>query len=197
MRNSPLGGAGGRLDFDNYLFSEGHHPHCFITKLAPFGVLSTAEQNKTLSREKSLINSNEAYKLATNWLALIDVDVNKLEKSNKCEVRQRWCYGENWAKVLLPIFYVRWGEWDDAKADVCVDGRNRELLEFRIMNQAGFSRRPTELVKDLEKLFAIPDEEFKAYSPTEKSNLVARFAVNWPITNQATVLPTTNALPQR
>jgi len=182
-----LGGAGGRVDFGQYSFSEGHHPHFFINKNDPFGDLSAAEQNEMLSHKKSLINTNEAYQLATNWLASVDVDVSKLEQTSKWEVRQRWCFGDNGAKILLPVFYVRWGEWNEAKVEISVDGRNKDLLELRMMNHGAFSRHPTELVKNLDKLLAISDDEFRKYSPLERSNLIARFAVNWPFTMTSTV----------
>lgn len=169
------GGAGGRLDFDQYSVSEGHHPHCFITKLDPFGGLSVAEQNGMLSHQKSLIDSNGAYRLATNWLTQIDVDVAKLERTNKVEVRQRWFWGEGSPepRILLPIFEVAWG---GSRVEVTVDGRTKEFLSIRMLDQSSFSRRPTTLVRGLDKLLAIPDDEFLNYSALERSNLVARFS---------------------
>ena len=41
-----------------------------------------------------------------------------------------------------------------------------------------FSKRSAYLVKNVDELLAIPDEEFLRYTPSQKSNLVARFAVN-------------------
>ena len=32
----------------------------------------------------------------------------------------------------------------------------------------------------MDELLAIPDEEFRTYTPLQKSNLVAQFAMNWP-----------------
>jgi hypothetical protein len=180
-------GFGGRVDCQQYTFSFGDPPqdHCFIAKLDPFGDLSVAEQNELLSRQKSLLDTNGAYRLATNWLRLMDIDVLKLEKARKPEVRQRWCYGKGdpAPRILLPIFQVRWGDWDNPKAEVVIDGRDKALLELNEYDPKEYTRHPTGLAKDLDKLLAIPDEEFLNYSPVEKSNLVARFAVNLPPTS--------------
>ncbi len=171
----PYVDIGGRIDVNHYSFSCGDK-HCFITKLDPFGNLSSAEQNEMLSHEKSLIATNQAYQLATNWLTSIDVNIKKLEKRNRYEVRQRWCFGDNGDITLLPIFYVRWGNWNEPTVEVSVDGRNKELLELRMINQASFTSRPAELIRDLDKLLSIPDLEFQKYSLIERSNLVARFS---------------------
>jgi hypothetical protein len=171
-------GFEGGIHVDHYAFNEGGRAcYRYIARLDPFGGLSMAEENEMLSHHKSLVGTNGAYQLATNWLALIDVDVRELERTNRAEIRQRWFWGSAnpEPKVLLPIFEVRWGEWDHAKVEVTVDGRTKQFIEIR-QEDDSFSQRPRELVKDLDKLLAIPDEEFLKYSPTQRSNLVARFA---------------------
>jgi hypothetical protein len=174
-------GFGGRIDAGHYAFSEGGRPgYRYITKLEPFGGLSTAEQNQMLSHCKSLIGTNGAYRLASNWLSLIDVDVHELEKTNKAEVQQRWFWGGGSPerRVLLPIFEVGWG---GSKTTVTVDGRTKQVIEIR-QEDDSFSRRPRELVKGLDKLLAVSDEEFLKYSTAERSNLVVRFAAtNYPV----------------
>jgi hypothetical protein len=58
-----------------------------------------------------------------------------------------------------------------------------------------YSKRPAALIKDMDKLLAIPDEEFLKYSPTERSNLIVRFAaVHYPPLDNA-ASPATNAVP--
>jgi hypothetical protein len=59
-----------------------------------------------------------------------------------------------------------------------------ELLELNAGNASGCKGLP--LIKDLDKLLAISDEEFMKYSDTERSYLVARF-VNLPSQMIATV----------
>jgi hypothetical protein len=178
-------GFGGRVDAGHYAFSEGGRPgYRYITKLDPFGGLSMAEENEMLSHHKSLVGTNEAYQLASNWLALIDVDVRELERTNRVQVQQRWFWGEGSPapQVLLPIFEVTWG---GSKVKVTVDGRTKQFIEIRQEDDC-FSRRPRELIKDLDKLLAIPDQQFLKYSPMERSNLVARFAAtNYPAATKA------------
>jgi hypothetical protein len=54
-----------------------------------------------------------------------------------------------------------------------------ELLELNVGNASTCKGLP--LIKDLDKLLAISDEEFLKYSPLERSNLVVRFAaVHYP-----------------
>ena len=155
----------------------------------PFGPTSGGEK---LIRAKPLISTNEAYQLAAGWLRAIDVDVQELERTNQVEVqRQTWTSGGE--QVLSPTFEVKWGKWDEPKVSVTVNGRAKKLIQLR-ENDLSFSRRPRELIKDLDKLLAIPDEEFLKYSPTERSNLVARFAAtSYPAAPQASAA---GALPQ-
>ncbi len=61
-----------------------------------------------LSHQKSLIDSNGAYRLATNWLTQIDVDVAKLERTNKVEVRQRWFWGEGSPEPRISCPFSKW-----------------------------------------------------------------------------------------
>ena len=187
-------GFGGNIDAEGYAFGEDGRPALGltgfrdITKLDPFNGLSVAEQNETLGGQRSLVGTNGAYQLASNWLALIEVDVPALEKTNKVEVEQRgfWGDGSPAPLVLTPIFTVHWG----AKVEVEVDGRTRQMLRITQHDDC-FSRRPVELVKDLDKLLAIPDEEFLKYSAAERSNLVSRFSATTyvPVTNHTGAIP--------
>jgi hypothetical protein len=198
---------GGRLDSERYSFCFSETGRLrYITKLNPFGDLNVADQNRALSRERSLINTNDAYTLATNWLALMAVDVRELQKTNVVEVQQRFCYSEEATsgKVLLPIWYVKWGMWSDPTVNVSIDGRNKELLYLRLEDDS-FSKRPVGLIRDREKLLSIPDDEFMKYSSAQQSNLVTQFAaVSYPVgsaplasTNVSisTNLPSSKSLP--
>jgi hypothetical protein len=167
-------GAGGRIDTDRYSFCFGRHKR-FIVKLDRFGHLDQAEENEMLSRGTSLVSSNGAYQLATNWLSAIQVDVWELQRTNQAEVQQRWYYGPQ-GKTMLPVFEVRWGEWDHPKIEVSIDGRTKEVVYIR-QEDDSFSRRPEELIKNLDKLLEIPDDEFEKYSPIQRSNLFAQYAV--------------------
>src|SRR5262249_43816055 len=78
----------------------------FVTRIHPFGVSHVAEENEILSHGKSLVDTNGAYQLATNWLNAIQVDVLELEKTNRPAIQQRWFYGSN-GVIKLPVFYVK------------------------------------------------------------------------------------------
>jgi hypothetical protein len=96
--------------------------------------------------------------------------------------------------VALPIFDVIWGDRRHPVIDIKISGVNGELLELR-QEDDSYSRRPADLIRNLNKLLAIPDEEFLKYTPEQRSNLVSEFAaVHYPpITNHQNVQ--TGALP--
>jgi hypothetical protein len=165
-----MGGFMGSIHAQQYAFSEGGGNHYrLVAKLDSFGGLSSAEQNEMLSHEKSLITTNQAYQLATNWLTLIDVNVRELETTNKWEVQQRWYYGNHDEQILLPVFFIKWGDWNEPKVDVSIDGRTKQFIELMQLDDS-FSRRPQELIRDWKGLLAISDEEFLKYSPLQRSN---------------------------
>jgi hypothetical protein len=133
--------------------------------------MSLLDYQRQLAGIPSTMNTNDAYRIATNWLMAIDVDVQKLEKEHPATVEQMV------PRDLgpLPIFEVYWGERGRSKVSVRIAGDTKDLLHLR-QNDDSYSKRPFALIKDMDKLLAIPNEEFLKYSPMERSNLVARFA---------------------
>ncbi|MGB7748754.1 MAG: hypothetical protein WBN75_15880 [Verrucomicrobiia bacterium] len=187
-------GFAGRIDTAKYSFSFAKSGRLrFITSLNDNrGNLSLREYQEQMSRIKSIINTKDAYQIATNWLAAMDVDVQRLEKENPHASRQQ--FFSAWQddqktnadkEVALPFFDVRWGDWVEPVIDVKIFGATGELLKLRQENDS-YSMRPASLIKDSDKLLAIPDEEFMKYSPLELSNLVARFAVDLPVSREPT-----------
>jgi hypothetical protein len=153
------------------------------------GNLPTHEFLPQLVGIHSTIDMNEAYRIATNWLMAIDVDVQRLEKEQPVTVRQQSLrdYGP------LPIFEVSWG--GHPAIIVWISGDTKDLLRLR-QEDDSYSKRPFTLIKDMDKLLAISDEEFQKYSAEERTSLVARFSgVIWPVpTNESHSLPSqTNA----
>lgn len=175
------GGQGGRVDFGNYSLSTGNSKYTgafyLIVKRDPFGAGSVAEENKVLMKATCLISTNGAYEIATNRLTMIDVDVKKLEASNKPRVQQRRCYSQDGgSEVFLPVFYVKWGSWQHPKAEVCIDGRDKSLVSIQLRDQTAFSRRPATFITNLDELLSIPDADFERYSPAQQTNLLAHFS---------------------
>jgi hypothetical protein len=180
-------GFAGRLDTDKYSFSFAKSGRLrFITKLDNGrGNKTLREYLESLAKTPSTINTNDAYRLATNWLAAMDVDLPRLEKEHPPTVKQQtftsWAEeGKPTTEIPLPIFDVKWGDWTRPVVDIEISGATGELLKLR-QEDDSYSKRPASLIKDMDKLLAIPEEEFLKYSPLERSNLVVRFAaVHYP-----------------
>jgi hypothetical protein len=180
-------GFAGRLDTQKYSFSFAKDGRLrFITKL------DNGRGNQTLrvyleglSKIKSTITTADAYRIATNWCAAVEIDLPRLEKDHPPIVKQQtfvpWAgSGDTNAEVPLPIFDVKWGDWAHPVVDVQISGAHGELLKFR-QEVTTYSKRPASLIKNLDELLAIPDEEFLKYTDMDRSNLVVRFAaVNYP-----------------
>ena len=185
-------GFAGRFDTTNFSFSFAKSGRLrFITRLESGyqalstvksqGDLKTTEFLPQLTGIRSTINTNEAYRIATNWLARIEVDVPTLEKAHAPKAEQ-WLLMN---RTPLPIFTVDWGTWSGPQVPafkmsgpvvrVMIAGDTKDLLYLR-QEDDSYSTRPTALIKDMDKLLAISDDEFLNYSALERSNLVARFA---------------------
>jgi hypothetical protein len=185
-------GFAGRIDTTNFSFSFARSGRLsYITRLEEGyqaysttkaqGQMPTSEFLLLLTNITSRIGTNEAYHLASNWLARLEVDVSRLERDHRPKVGQHSSRGRG----LLPIFFVNWGgEPGDrlgTAVSVMLSGDTQDLLYLR-QEDISYSKRPASLIMDMEKLLAIPDDEFLKYSPLERSNLVARFAaVEYPL----------------
>src|SRR5262249_9956185 len=134
---------------------------------------------------KSLISTNDAYRLATNWLSRISVDVPALESKSRHSVEQTFFYPDATGlndppekrrrAVLLPFFHVIWGSASNPVVMVSIFGPTKELLSIH-QEDDSFSRRPKDLLRDLDSLLSIPDSAFLRYSQEERNHLAARFA---------------------
>ncbi|MEJ0088361.1 MAG: hypothetical protein WDM80_01175 [Limisphaerales bacterium] len=172
----------GRLDTSEYSFSFARSGRLrFITKLDNGrGDKTLREYLEGLAKIKSTINTTDAYRIATNWCAAMEIDLPRLEREHPPIVRQQafvpWeGSGNTNAEVPLPIFDVKWGDWAGPVIDIQISGATGELLILR-QEDVSYSKRPASLINDMDKLLAIPDEEFLKMSPLEKSDLVIRFA---------------------
>jgi hypothetical protein len=169
----------GRIDDNSYAFAFDENGRLWsIWKRHPFGKLThVAEINDMLAVQKSQIGTNEAYRLATNWLTLMSVNIQRLEQRNAPLVKQefRW-RGRvvNGVKDFLPLFEVRWGNWGNSVVQIEIDGRNKEFIDLRL-NDETVSERPAPIIKNRGILESITDNEFLSYTMEQRSNLVARF----------------------
>lgn len=154
-----------------------------------------ARRNVALSGLTSLVDTNEAYRLATNWLSETGVDVSALEKKYRLKIEQ-WKYypngqggdrtvsGTNRSFVMLPVYTVQWRGVlaranrkfpEAAMASVTISGPTKELIEYHVLDD-GLTVDPAIQIKEKEKLLAIRDDEFLKYNSAQRSNLVVRFA---------------------
>jgi hypothetical protein len=198
-------GVAGRIDTGRYAYSFFEDKLCLVIDLkANRGNKTQREYLEELSHVPSTINTNDAYRIATNWLAALNVDLPKLERENPPQVRQRsiliWpesdtntttvgvdaqgnLYPPNdrpVKEVPLPLFDVDWRDRSMSVVVMRVSGSG-QLLELRQDHLPGdsahdYSKRPSLMIKSVDKLLAIPDAEFLKYSPSERSNLLAEFA---------------------
>jgi hypothetical protein len=185
-------GFAGRLDTASYSFSFAKSGRLrFITRLdsgyqaystsKAQGNLKTTEFLPQLTGLPSVINTNEAYSIASNWLASVEANVQALEKAHAPKAEQLLLLGQ----TPLPIFTVDWGPLGGQSTRprqvaypavrVMIAGDTKDLLYLR-QEDDSYSKRPPTLIKDVDKLLAIPDADFLKYSSLERSNLVSRFA---------------------
>jgi hypothetical protein len=146
-----------------------------------FGDMPLRDLQWKLHSMKSLISTNEAYQLATNWLDEM-VDVQSLEKKYQVSVQQTYFYTDDPEATrreikLLPIFHVDWIERGAARpaVRVAIFGPTKELLGI-YQEDDTFSKRPRNLLKNTETLLAIADDVFAKLSPIERRTLARRFS---------------------
>jgi hypothetical protein len=176
--NPPRIGFGGVITTTNFDFSfpnRGEGKLCYITRLIIRDGHDVLDLYPELARTSSLIDSNGAYQMATQWLTSVSVDVPALEQRYKSNVRQWFFWGkpenlprDQWSmpaitstnKSMLPIFDVRWGDGETPPVKVIILGSTKELLQLR-MEDSSFSRRPPLVITNALELDNIPDPQVK------------------------------------
>jgi hypothetical protein len=161
--------AQGCIDTSSYSFvfnSTGRMD--FLTRLNFFGWEGWTNAFKRLANVPSHVGTNDAYRLATNWLSKFYVDVKALEQRETWIARrQRFLDSE------LPIWDVIWGDPGMPLAQVKIYGPTAVLMEIGWAdNTLSVKPRRALKAKDFEKLLAITDEDFARYSVEQRSNLV-------------------------
>jgi hypothetical protein len=179
----PRRSLGGSIETTNFFFGfagDGklRYIHCYnhLDRKLPL-----PDQYAQWAKLNSLIGTNEAYQVASNWLDRLEVDLAALERRHPPHVMQARLEGEqtpDGRTALVPRFEVAWGTnmWEPV-VWVSIFGPTKEPLRIRIEDTA-FLKRPKGLVKNPESLLAIKDADFARYTSLEKSNLVVKSAVS-------------------
>ena len=102
--------------------------------------IEAVEHYREWAKMPSLINSNTAYQMATNWLSRIYVDVPTLNRKYQVHVGQpsfwatpptRW--GEEGSNLTtLPLYYVTWNKGDYEAAKVGIFGPTKQFMGLTI-----------------------------------------------------------------
>jgi hypothetical protein len=132
--------------------------------------------------------------------------VKRLQQAEPLKIEQQQ-FETPKGEVLCPLFYVQWGKEGEDKyghpllpvTKFMISGINGELLSLLIENDT-YAKRPMVLIKNVDKLLAIPDSAFVKYSPEQRRELVARFSAIPIYSNSTNKLsdspPQTNAIAQ-
>lgn len=133
----------------------------------------TVDKLETLIGQPSLINTNQAYQLAVQWLSAVDMDVSALEKKYPHEVN---CFRvlpkDSTNVVTLPVYFVHWGlrfpgKSSDAVVEIEILGTTKELMKLRLASGSigntalSFSKRPPLLITNAIDLLRTPNLSLK------------------------------------
>jgi hypothetical protein len=132
-----------------------------------------ADDLSELTNRVSLVDSNGACLLATQWLGDLSVDVEALGKQYPMHVRQSFVFVqttnelgvEQISKILVPIFNVFWGNGDSKSLGMypvflIIYGPTKELISFGLrqdfISQLTFKSPPLQVTNAAELLGPLP-----------------------------------------
>ena len=103
-------GVNGTIETTNFFFSFEPGKMWKVQRLSEHDVQYFANDLDKLIGKPSLIDSNSAYQLATQWLSAVDVDVPAMERKYRHEVN---ClsvlpFGAT-NTIVVPMYFVHWG----------------------------------------------------------------------------------------
>lgn len=191
----------GSIVADDYLFGFGRGRLANF-KRGDFRADSAAavrERNAKLAGQASLVDTNGAYELATNWLARIGVDTEEVRKKYKLTITQ-WRYAPERLSqpVLLPVYQVEWRgnpfktprrAAEVGIVTVTVLGTTKELVELHVLDDTLFARAPIRIASQ-ERLLSITDADFRGFDALQRSNLVHECGVRAGATAPGAAKPT-------
>lgn len=178
-------GVRGTIETTNCVFGFNQGKLADIERLSEHEVEYYAKDLDKLIGKPSLITDSQAYGLATQWLAAVDIDVLALEKKYPPQVnRLRYLPKGSTNVIELPFYFVHWG-WqyftngDDSHTvsstplvQVKILGTTKELVELHMLDTS-FSRRPLLLVTNALELIRTPNPSVKHLqsNPTQNNSV--------------------------
>ena len=193
----------GSILTDQYFFGfvMGHLANFYNRGTTPNSDREVRKRNFDLAKLPSLIDANEAYQLATNYVVKAGLNLPMLEEKYRLNIVQWRYYPNNQTSdglqtpskkaVMLPVYQVEWrGSLfrgnralpDRPVVSITISGSKKELWEYHVLDDSLFLTSPIQ-IDEPETLLAIEDGEFQKYSVLQQRNLVARFASG--VTNQS------------
>ncbi|MGH7951236.1 MAG: hypothetical protein ACREFE_04870 [Limisphaerales bacterium] len=161
----------GRIDTTNFDFGFGDGGLSHVMRLSAPQVERYAHNLDDLVGKPSLIDTNGAYQLATQWLAAVDIDMAALRKL-KWTVNQLHYKAKGATNyVTLPLYYVDFGNkhfpasgnlraFDEPLISVEILGTTKELQNLMI-HDLSFSCRPLLLITNTLDLVRTPNPPLK------------------------------------
>jgi len=192
-----LNGFGGSVVTSNHFFGFSRGYLANFKKLEPSINSDAAQQarNEELAKSPNSLDSSGAYDFAVACLSRIGVAPVALKSNYTHKVTQRSFFPRAKGFVaaqgtgprgstLLPVFDIEWafkgasaqaGPYPVPAIALTIFGPTKELVELHITDDHLVPGK-TQPVKDVEKLLAIKDADFTAYTEQQKSDLLSRFS---------------------
>jgi hypothetical protein len=173
-------GIGGRFATTNFDFGFESGKLCRITRMSEPDVEYYAHDLDKLVGQPSLIDTNGAYQLATQWLAAVDVDMAALNKL-KWTVNQLHYLARGATNyATLPLYYVDFGNihhpasgnlhaFDKPLISVEILGTTKEPQNLMI-NDFSLSRRPLLLVTNVLDMIRATNPSVKYFENSSPFN---------------------------
>jgi hypothetical protein len=96
----------------------------------------------------SRLNTNEAYQLATQWLAAASMDVAAMNKEYDLHIYPTALRGQGTNAYFLPVYWVTWtkgAEGHGSVASVELFTPNKTLMQLRVEDSKYILRRPLQI----------------------------------------------------
>jgi hypothetical protein len=168
-------GVRGEFETTNFFFSFSDGKLLIIERQDKHEMERYADNLDALIGKPSLIDTNGAYQLATQWLASVEVDMKALKKLNWTVNQLHYSPRGTPNAVTLPLYYVDFGskhhhwpqgsamkDFDQPLIEVEILGTTKEL-QFLQLYDASYSRRPQMLITNALELIQLSNPPLRHF----------------------------------